>query len=186
MVRYRPLPSRSPYEGFEAFYRASYRDLIATAMFYGATPEDAEDAASETLEKMLHIWPVTGYPLAYARKAVVHNFVKARTRGTRRTVNRLIERDITSHQLGELDEALTDQEEREWIYDLLSELPAKQREVMLRIVEGSSRKEIISELDISADVFRRRLCDARTSLVELLNLHEKPDQPSNGSREEER
>ena len=67
-------------EGFEVFFRESYRELVKTAVTAGATREEAEDSVSEALVPMYKRWPVNGFPLRYARKAVVYNFVKYKTR----------------------------------------------------------------------------------------------------------
>jgi RNA polymerase sigma factor (sigma-70 family) len=156
-------------EGFEDFYRSSYRELVRAAMIAGATLEEAEDAVSKTLTEMLRIWPVPGYTLRYARKAVVHNFIKEKTRGTARVARRLVERGhVTPHE-GAEDQRLTALEGREWTASVLSELTEAQREVMQLVADGLSYKEIAEAIGKSGDVVRRRLSDARARLVKILN-----------------
>jgi DNA-directed RNA polymerase specialized sigma24 family protein len=142
---------------------------VEKAMFAGATAEEAKDAASETLEEMLPKWPVPGYPLAYARKAVVSNFIQAKTRGSQRVVQRIIERGHVPHEEGVEDGGLAVYEHDTWVADVLTELPAALRAVMRCIADGLDRKEIAKTLGISDDAVRRRVCDARRRLVEILN-----------------
>jgi DNA-directed RNA polymerase specialized sigma24 family protein len=126
-------------EGFEEFFSASFRELVKTAMIAGANPEEAEDASAKTLEEMLPRWPVGEYPLAYARKAVVNNFIKDKTRGDRRVAQRLIERGHVPHQEGAEDGRLAEREDDQWVADVLSVLPQAQREVMECIARARPR-----------------------------------------------
>ena len=156
--------------GFEAFYRDSYREVVKTAMIAGATAEEAEDAASNTFLAMLKRWPVNGAPFMYARKAVVNNFIRDKTRGTGRVAQRLVKRGPSSLRAeGTEDTGLSALENRDWIADVLSELSPSQREVMERIADGLTYEEIAVDLGKSRDVVRRRLCDARARLTQILN-----------------
>jgi RNA polymerase sigma factor (sigma-70 family) len=138
-------------------------------MVAGATLEEAEDAVSKTLTEMLRIWPVPGHPLRYARKAVVHNFIKDKTRGTARVACRLVERGhVTPHE-GAEDQRLAAREGHEWTESVLSELTGAQREVMQLVAGGLSHEEIAEAIGKSGDVVRRRLSDARARLVKILN-----------------
>jgi RNA polymerase sigma factor (sigma-70 family) len=139
-------------------------------MTAGATLEEAEDAASRTYLAMLKRWPVNGAPLAYARKAVVHNFIQDKTRGTGRVAQRLIERGHASpREDGAEDTRFDALEGNEWIADVLSKLSPYQREVMARIADGLTYQEIAEDLGKSRDVVRRRLCDARARLIQILD-----------------
>jgi RNA polymerase sigma factor (sigma-70 family) len=156
--------------GFEAFYRSSYREVMKAAMIAGATFEEAEDAASKTFLEMLERWPVQGAPLSYARKAVVSNFIKNKTRGSRRVVQRLAERGPAAvRQEGTEDTELCALEGQEWVDDVLSELTPCQREVMERIARGLDYDEIAADLGKSREVVRRRVCDARARLIQILD-----------------
>jgi RNA polymerase sigma factor (sigma-70 family) len=163
--------------GFEEFFRASYRELVATAMIAGASQEEAEDAAAKTLAEMIPIWPVPERPLAYARRAVVHNFIKDKTRGTRRIARRLIERGHIQAREGAPDTRLTAWEDDQWVADVLSCLPPAQREVMECIARGLHRDEIPSVLGKSNEAVRRNLCDARARLADQLHPDGEHKQP---------
>lgn len=156
-------------EGFEEFFRASFRQLVKTAMIWGATAEEAEDAASRTLAEMLPAWEAGKYSLAFARKAVVHNFIKEKTRGIRRVAQRLIDRGHVPHLEGVEDGRLHEWEDEQWVNDILSELPKAQREVMECIAKGMERDEIAEKLGMSRDAVRRNICDARPRLARLLH-----------------
>lgn len=177
-------------EGFEGFFSTSFRELVRTAMTAGAKQEEAEDAAAKTLTEMLPAWPIPGNPLAYARQAAVHNFIKDKTRGNRRVAQRLIDRGHVPHQEGAEDGQLTVWEDDRWVADVLSVLPPEQRRVMECIAQGLDREEIAEALGKSRAAVRRSLCDARARLAELLNPDGEPRQPSpataRSSREEAR
>jgi RNA polymerase sigma factor (sigma-70 family) len=165
-----PRSGPEAFDGFVPFYRDSYREVVKRAMIAGATPEEAEDAASKTFLDMLQRWPVDGFPLMYARTAVVTNFIKDKTRGNRRVARRLIERGPASlHREGTEDAELSSLEGHDWVADVLSQLTPAQREVMERIARGLTNEEITADLGKSQDVVRRRLCDARGRLVQILN-----------------
>lgn len=166
--RREPIPLQAP-EGFDVFFRASYLKVVSAVRTAGATREEAEDAASEALTGMVGIWPVPGHPLAYACKAAISNFIKAKTRGNARLVRRLIERGHITLQATAEDPRLASMEGREWTDTVLRELTEAQRELMQHIVNGMDRNEIAAALSISKDAARRRLADARARLLEVLS-----------------
>ena len=177
-------------DGFEEFFRRSFRDLVGTAMFAGAERHEAEDAADKTLTEMLQRWPVPGNPLAYARQAVVHNFVKEKTRGNERLIRRLIERGHVPRHEGLTDDQLTAFEDSQWVTDVLHVLSPKQRRVMECIARGLAYDEIAETLGMSKDAVRRSLCDARRHLAETLHTdgeHKPPPRtPPRSARKEAR
>ena len=167
-----PIPeiwSPAPPAGFEEFFCSSFRELVRAAMYAGATLDEAEDAASKTLMEMLRRWKRCEPSLAYARKAVVHNFIKDKTRGTRRVARRLIEQGHISRQEGAEDHRLIAWEDEEWVTHVLSSLPAAQREVMELIAQGLDRDEIAETLSKTKEAIRRNICDARARLARELN-----------------
>jgi RNA polymerase sigma factor (sigma-70 family) len=177
----RPLQLAPP-EGYETFYHAHYRELVETARAAGATPEEADDATSKTLTEMYWKWPITPSPLRYARKAVINNFVKDRTRGNRRVFLRLIERGHAPSREGLEDERLAEMEDTQWVAEVLKHLPRSQREVWQLLADGLSRQEIALALNKTADTVRQHICAARPRLAAL--LHPDGEYRTETSREE--
>jgi DNA-directed RNA polymerase specialized sigma24 family protein len=182
------LPSPAAPPGYAEFFHARFRDMVRTAMIAGATQQEAEDAASRTLADILARWTRDhagspgdpedyAYPAAWARKLVVFNFIKSRTRGTRRVARRLIERGHTPLQEGAEDPRLTELEDEQWIAQVLSSLPPAQREVMECIARGLDRDEIPDALGKTKEAVRRSLCDARKRLAAELHPDGEARQP---------
>jgi RNA polymerase sigma factor (sigma-70 family) len=163
-------------EGFEEFYRASYPKVVKAAMFAGATFEEAEDAASRTFLEMLEKWPANGAPIGYARTAVVHHFIRDKTRRYR-AAQRLIDCGHVPRHEGYKDDRLTAWEDSQWVAEVLSALPQAQQEVMECIARGLDRKEIAQHLGKSEAAVRRNLHDARARLAEFLRPDGEPRQP---------
>jgi RNA polymerase sigma factor (sigma-70 family) len=169
-----PIPEISPpcaHDGYEEFFRRSFREVVRAAMYIGATLQEAEEAANEALMGMLCHWDKCKGSLAYARKATVHNFIKAKTRGTGRVVQRLIERGYVPHLEDAEDSELTRMEADEWVAHVLSSLPPAQREVMELIMKGLDQDEIANALGKTKAAVRRNLCDARARLSRELNAN---------------
>lgn len=78
-------------DGFTDFYRGGYRELIKAAMYAGATPHEADEATAAAMKEVLRRWGELDDPLAYARRAVVSNFVKEKTRNLDRVRRRQVE-----------------------------------------------------------------------------------------------
>jgi DNA-directed RNA polymerase specialized sigma24 family protein len=176
---------------FEVFFRTSFPEVVGTAMIAGATRQEAEDAADTALADMFPGWAVTVHenPLAYARQAAVHHFIKAKTRGDPRVIRRLIERGRVPLREGVEDPRLNELEDSEWVASVLSLLPRAQRAVMQCIADGIPRAEIAENLGMSREAVRRNLCDARARLAELLHPDGELKQPpmsSRATREEDR
>jgi RNA polymerase sigma factor (sigma-70 family) len=178
------VPSAPP-AGFEEFFRSSFRGLVRAAMYAGATLDEAEDAASKALAEMLRRWDMCGASLAYARKATVHNFIKDKTRGSRRVACRLIEEGHVPAHEGAEDGQLTVREDEEWVAHVLSSLPPAQREVMELITKGFDRDEIAETLGKSRAAVRRNICDARVSLARILNRDGEYRQDQDGRRQQQ-
>lgn len=164
------LPPSAP-EGFEEFFRESFRETVRAAMYAGATVEDAKDAAAEALTGMLRHWDKCKGSLPYARKAAVHNFINAKTRGTGRVAERLVERGHVFYQEGAEDSELTRAEDEEWVAHVLSGLPPAQHEVMELIAKGLDRDEIAETLGMTREAVRQNICYARARLSRELNTN---------------
>jgi len=163
--------SRVPEAEAEAFYRTEYRPLLATAMYVGATRDEAEDAAESVILEMLNRWGKISDPRAYARKAVVSNFIKQKTR-PRRLIRRLVAfgewTNGLDHDLRQ-EAQLTVWEDRQWVLQLLDSLPPRQREAMKLIVDEFSPAEVAILLGRNPDAIRQNLKEARRKLRNALS-----------------
>lgn len=175
-----PADAPRPPTSAEEFFRRSFRELVRAAMIAGASQQEAEDAASRTLTDILAAWATRDYTLAYARKAVVSNFIKEKVRGPSRVARRLIERGHVPVREGAEDPLLTAFEGDQWVTAVLSTLPLAQREVMECIAAGLDRDEIAGTLGKSKEAVRRNLCDARARLAAELHPDGEPRLPFRG------
>jgi RNA polymerase sigma factor (sigma-70 family) len=165
----------SPPDGFVGFYRAHYRDLLRSAMYAGATKREADEAAQAVMKEVLKHWSKLKDPLAYARRGVVSNYIKDKTRGLDRTRHRLVERGAGTAE-GREDPNLTVWENREWVMQILQSLPPGQREVMAFIIDGFAPTEVAALLGRSPDAVRQSLCAARRRLKEVLRREQADEQ----------
>jgi RNA polymerase sigma factor (sigma-70 family) len=149
--------------GFADFYQTNYRELIKTAMYAGATRQEAEDVVSITMENVLQRWAEIDHPRGYARRAVISNLVKEKTRGLRRVRQRQAEHGLGSREKSE-DAGLTVWEDRQWVRQVLDSLPDAQREVMALIFDGFAPSEVAALLDKTPGAVRQNLCAARQRL----------------------
>jgi RNA polymerase sigma factor (sigma-70 family) len=170
-------PPAAP-DGYEEFFRESFKELVRTAMYAGATRQEAEDAAAKALAEMLERWGTCERSLAYARTATVHNFIKDKTRGPSRVARRMVERGHVPRHEGVGHRQLTEWEDEAWVTDVLSSLPSAQREVMELIMKELSRAEIAEALGKTKEAIRRNLCDARARLSRELKPDGEPRQDS--------
>jgi RNA polymerase sigma factor (sigma-70 family) len=165
-----PHRSASPPIGVEKFFREHYRDLVATAMYVGATKEQAEDAATAAVEEMLRpdpdspghrAWDRIDDPLRWARKAVISHFLKEKTRGPGRIRDRLVEKGAVT---AEGSDELSLWEDSHWVTQMLESLTRKQREVMTLVINGFSPTQIADLLGRSREAVWQNLLGARTRL----------------------
>jgi RNA polymerase sigma factor (sigma-70 family) len=159
----------------DRFFRIRYTQLLALAMYMGATREEAEDAIESVMIYMLSRWEKIRTPQTYARKAVVHELIKQKTR-SRRFVP-LLDKDgellgDRDRDLGQEDQ-LTVWENRQWVMSLLNSLPPRQQEVMALIVDEFRPKDIAALLGRDPDAVRQNLMAARRRLTTAISEQRK-------------
>lgn len=158
---------------FEQFWKDNYKKLLVIAMVNGAALHEAHDVADAAMEEVLRRWYYIEYPAAYAKRAVVSNLIKLRTR-PRNLVSRLV---VCGEVADDYDDAdLTIWEDREWVDQLLSRLPPAQREVMDLTIKEFDPAEIAKLLGKNPAAVRQNLCAARQRLKRMLR-----DDPVYGS-----
>jgi RNA polymerase sigma factor (sigma-70 family) len=180
-------PRAAPAKEFAVFYRAGYRELLKAAMYAGATRHQADEAAAAAMREVLRRWDELGDPLAYARRAVISNFIKEKTRNLERVRRRQVEQNAGTAE-GREDPNLAVWENREWVMQMLRTLPPGQRDVMAFIVDGFAPTEIAALLGRSPAAIRQSLHDARLRLKEALRRDQADEQtpgPSTGPARKE-
>lgn len=170
---------------FEAFHRENYRELLRQAMYAGADEHQADEAAAEAMAQVFKSWPrLTEHPLAWARKAVVTNFLKSKQRDQERI--RRQKRDYISTRARRGDEDIETYGEQQWVDGQLAQLSAEQREVMRRVVEGYTPTEIAGMISITPEAVRQRVTGARKRLKKLWDKDQAPRPGTESSGKEAR
>lgn len=158
-------------------------------MYAGATRQEADEATAAAMREVLRRWGELDDPLAYARRAVVSNFIKERTRNLDRVRRRQVEHGAGTAE-GRSDANLTVWEDREWVLQMLRSLPPGQRAVMAFIVDGFTPTEISVLLGRSPEAIRQSLHDARLRLKAALQRdasdQQEPRPSTNPARKEAR
>lgn len=162
-------------EEFSEFYRAEYRTLLQAAMYAGASRHEADEATATAMKEVLMRWSKLENPLAYARRAVISNFLKEKTRNLDRIRRRQVEKHAGTAECRE-DPGMTVWEDREWVMQMLDSLPPGQRDVMAFIVDGFTPTEIAALLGRSPAAIRQSLRDARLRLTEALRRERAAEQ----------
>lgn len=173
---------RPPVE-FTDFFRGHHVFLIETAMYAGATRPEARLAAQDAMTDVLRRWNDIGNPVAYARRAVLSCFLKARRDGLDRVRIEQVRYGAGTPQ-GRLDQDLTAWEDRQWVRQLLDSLPPKQREVMAFVVDGFEPSEIALLLGRSPEAVRQNLWEARSRLKRALEQDQATHQVAESMRKE--
>ncbi|RLK60736.1 sigma-70 family RNA polymerase sigma factor [Actinokineospora cianjurensis] len=137
------MPGSEP--GFDQFVRDRYDQLLRYAVMLTGRKWDAEEIVQEALLRCLRRWrrvPADN-ALAYARKAVYHEFLRVAKRKPQVSLDDLAE------QL-DLDDFTGAVVEREHVLVLLQQLPPRQRAaVVARVVLDLSEAQTAVELACS-------------------------------------
>lgn len=147
-------------EKFVAFYRATFRELVAFLLLHGASLADAADIVQDTMTAAYRCWYRIEYPRAWAYR------VAGRA---------LIHRSLDSHhetlvgQPPEPNPVLRTTEHDHWeqhqdIITELATLPPRQRQIMAWAQSGYTPAEIAAELDLAPGTVRQNLALARKAL----------------------
>ncbi|WP_305786015.1 RNA polymerase sigma factor [Symbioplanes lichenis] len=153
---------------FVAFFRVGYQPLLRTVMYFGASGDQAEDAAQAAMIEVGQRWSAIQHPQAYAQKAAISHLIRIKNKEAldRERVQQACQG--TDLSMGRLDPHLTLWEDSEWVKQLLDGLPPKQREVMSFVIDGFQPAEIAILLGRSSDAVRQNLMEARLRLMKEL------------------
>lgn len=160
---------------FSDFWRVEYRQLLKAAMYAGANRHEADEATAAAMKEVLRRWDELDDRPAYARRAVISNFLKEKTRNLDRVRRRQVEKHAGTAE-GREDPGMTVWEDREWVMQMLRSLPPGQRNVMAFIVDGFTPTEIAALLGRSPAAIRQSLHAARQRLTEALQRERAAEQ----------
>jgi RNA polymerase sigma-70 factor (ECF subfamily) len=161
--------SRDPGDArdFEAFFKTNYRPLVWTLMRMGATTAEAEDVLQETMLLIYGRWSEIKEPLGFARVAAVRALLRTKRRSQDLT-SRLAAGGWLPVPWEEAKLESADGTEVRAVLDLISRLPAKQREVMALTFDGYTANEIAKMLQIKVSTVGVHLHRARQALRDAL------------------
>jgi RNA polymerase sigma-70 factor (ECF subfamily) len=137
-------------EPFARFYRDHYLRLVLFLMHSGASLQEAEDAAQETMAGAFETWSGLRDPAAWVRVVAYRKHVASSVR-TRRSLASWV-RAGAPHEETEL---FTDQERL--VINVLRQLPPSQREVMAWFYDGYRPVEIAAKVGKPATTVRSDL-----------------------------
>lgn len=150
---------------FDDFYRDSFKSLMKTVMYAGATRHEAEDAVQDAMQELHRRWPEIEHPHAYARRAVRSSFLKIRDGERLRRRKEQAAAGDCENGTENGDQDLTIWEDQQWVRQLLDSLPPRQREVMKFVCEGYKPKEIAQILGKTPNAVRQNLHAVRRRLM---------------------
>lgn len=153
---------------FDDFYRDSFKSLMKTVMYAGATRHEAEDAVQDAMQELHRRWPEIEHPHAYARRAVRSSFLKIRDGERLRRRKEQAAAWDCENGTENGDQDLTIWEDQQWVRQLLDSLPPSQREVMKFVCEGYKPKEIAQILGKTPNAVRQNLHAVRRRLIPAL------------------
>jgi len=148
---------------FQAWYRESYRRVLAATRLVTGDPALAEDVVDEAFARAFERWPrvramasPTGWTCVVARNAL-----RAAQRAARRQEKAL--RLAGPPATGRPPDMAVE------TWDAIRRLPRRQREVIaLRYLAGLTEKEVAKTLGIAPGTVARSLHDARRALAQTL------------------
>jgi RNA polymerase sigma factor (sigma-70 family) len=177
-----PAPGPDSQADLEAFLNGHYRYFLMAPMALGATMDDAYEAVQAAVADMLEkdTWSrLTRNPKAWVRKAVRHAYYDQQEKRRR---NRELER-LPPPSGSYLDGSPNVWEDWQWVAQMLSTLPAAQREVFELVLAELDAGEIADLLGKTPATIRQNLAHARKRLKAKLDDDYRID-PTKKRREE--
>jgi RNA polymerase sigma factor (sigma-70 family) len=177
-----------PPEWFEPYFREHYRDLLRVALIVGGARHEpeAEDAVQSVMVQQIAAgrWEHIAKAHPYFSTAVVRAvLVMHRRRAHRPEAPWTDANDQFGGPAG--GDGLTVWEDTEWVKDLLSSLPARQRDVMALILDGLSTAEVAELLGTNVVTVRSNLRHARDGLAKQLTEPLPRHEPGAGAQRTE-
>lgn len=167
-----PRRSTDSPAGFESFFLNHRKALLGVAMRLGATRHEADECVASAMKDVLTRWDTIDEPFSWARRAVQTYLIRERTRGLEAQRLRLVERGAGVADVAD-DLCLTDLEDREWVAQILAELPPAQRQVMTLAYHGLTPSEISVLIGKNPDTVRQNLRLARAALRDCPDVRDR-------------
>ncbi|MFJ9953221.1 RNA polymerase sigma factor [Kitasatospora sp. NPDC091207] len=153
---------------FAYFYRTCLRKLVAFLMWQGASAALAADLAQDTMLKAYERWDRIQSPEAWSRRVASRELVRAFSRVEESIEELTLEPTSLLPSPGEAAEW----ERRQEILNLLSGLPARQRQVMAWTLDDYTPTEIAAELGMNPAAVRASLFKARMTVSSRMTERE--------------
>lgn len=154
---------------FEDFAREQYRDLVRFLHRRTATRQDAEDAAQESMARMLHYHestPATAWRRLLYRIAINVAHDQHRAAASHRSSRhvQLEEHELASPRRSPEEQAAHEQQ-LTCLRDAIAQLPPKcQRVYLLKRIHGMSHAEVAERCGISVKTVEKHLAKALAKL----------------------
>lgn len=162
--RPRPIPeTTSSRAAFADYYAKDMALLVRFLMRYGATVHEAADVAHTAFTLAFEQWESIDHPRAWLRRVASRRLVRLRDSREQLTDEMP---DVPGGRCPVTAVELGEEEAR--VYEALSWLPERQREVMAWTLEGFRPNEIAAELGLRPEAVRQNLHRARALLKRAL------------------
>lgn len=148
------------WHAFEEFYRENFAALCRFVVSLGASEEDAADVVQDALLQVARRWSEVKSPMAYAIAVVRNSWVRLAM--PRREA-------AWSPELDELPAEATDHSARMSLISAVSDLPSRQRDIVLLRATGFQLHEIAEFLGLSQSTVRVHLHRARRQLAPMID-----------------
>ncbi|RKF18997.1 RNA polymerase sigma factor [Micromonospora globbae] len=163
-----PPETGSGFRDFDEFFRLDYTRVIHFVRRFGATWQEAEDAAQEAMAAVYKRWNVLSdeNPRGYARTVAEHAYARSRVKQRRERESFLVAGWPNPNSF-DLDDVMFRKDTRLTLW-ALSRLPIEQRRVFAWAMDGFSHKQIAEFLGKPEATVRSNYRHARNKLAELL------------------
>ena len=158
--------------GFDGFFRAEHRRLVALAVGLTGVPEVARDLVQDTMTKAYRDWARVSEldrPGAWAARVTVNASIDWHRRRRRE--------DAAVRRLGRHDVPGVPETEGSRFWAAVRALPERQRAVIaLYYLEDRSVGEVAATLELPAGTVKSTLHAARAALATALGVDVRPDE----------
>ncbi|MEE1798537.1 sigma-70 family RNA polymerase sigma factor [Streptomyces sp. JV176] len=160
-----PSPGTTTRAAFADCYQQQMTPVIRFIMRNGASAHEAADVVQSTFVLAFERWQTIDHPPAWLRRVAYRQLLKLR-QSREHPCDALP--DLPGGRCPMTVVELGEQEAR--VFEALSWLPTRQREVMAWTIDGFAPTEIAHELAITPEAVRQSLARARQNLKRALGI----------------